>query len=557
MRPLSLRIPSLRTSTATLRRFINDFGEGELPAIAAAMLSRNIRHGHICLDLVRGPVHFDEPLPIFIWPKLETWEKAFAKNRAIGGPADGRPLVLDNAGRLYLRRYWEYEKALAEGILLRCDSQTPPNPRTGDLQELAIETALTRRFVVISGGPGTGKTTTVLKILERMVSQPGGENLRIALAAPTGKAAARLQETLLAGGGNGARQDRLPKSASTLHRLLGSRRNSVYFRHNAKNPLPVDLVVVDEASMVPLTMMAKLFAALPHRANVILLGDRDQLSSVEPGAVLGDIARAASEPGPLHGSLVVLDKNYRFGNESNIFALCNAVREGEIERALKILNSGERPDVISGRTPPPLQVAERLRQRVIAGYSAYLRAPDPAEALKEFKKFRVLCALRTGPYGVESLNRTIEKILREERLVSGAQNTYAGMPILITQNDYQLRLYNGDIGILLPDPANGSLLAWFIGEDGGIRRVPPARLPEYEPAFVMTVHKSQGSEFDNVLLILPDKESPVLTRELVYTGLTRARSRVEVWFQESVLRAAIARTIQRGSGLRDRLCGST
>ena len=552
--PTLLTHPEFADIDRHFARFINDFGEGELPAIAAAMLSRNIRHGHICLDLVKGPVHFDEPLPVFIWPKLETWEKAFTKNRAIGGPADGRPLVLDNAGRLYLRRYWEYEKALAEGILLRCDSKTPADPRTGDLQELAIETALARRFVVISGGPGTGKTTTVLKILERMVSQPGGENLRIALAAPTGKAAARLQETLLAGGGNGARQDRLPKSASTLHRLLGPRRNSVYFRHNAKNPLPVDLVVVDEASMVPLTMMAKLFAALPHRANVILLGDRDQLSSVEPGAVLGDIARAASEPGPLHGSLVVLDKNYRFGNESNIFALCNAVREGEIERALKILNSGERPDVISGRTPPPLQVTERLRQRVIAGYSAYLRAPDPAEALKEFKKFRVLCALRTGPYGVESLNRTIEKILREERLVSGAQNTYAGMPILITQNDYQLRLYNGDIGILLPDPANGSLLAWFIGEDGGIRRVPPARLPEYEPAFVMTVHKSQGSEFDNVLLILPDKESPVLTRELVYTGLTRARSRVEVWFQESVLRAAIARKIQRGSGLRDRLC---
>ena len=552
--PTLLTHPEFADIDRHFARFINDFGEGELPAIAAAMLSRNIRHGHICLDLVRGPVHFDEPLPVFIWPKLETWEKAFTKNRAIGDPADGRPLVLDNAGRLYLRRYWEYEKALAEAILLRCDSQTPANPRTGDLQELAIETALARRFVVISGGPGTGKTTTVLKILERMLSQPGGENLRIALAAPTGKAAARLQETLLAGGANGVRQDRLPKSASTLHRLLGSRRNSVYFRHNAKNPLPVDLVVVDEASMVPLTMMAKLFAALPHRANVILLGDRDQLSSVEPGAVLGDIARAASEPGPLQGSLVVLDKNYRFGNESNIFALCNAVREGEIERALKILNSGERPDVISGRTPPPLQVTERLRQRVIAGYSAYLRAPDPAEALKEFKKFRVLCALRTGPYGVESLNRAIEKILREEQLVTGAQNTYAGMPILITQNDYQLRLYNGDIGILLPDPANGSLLAWFIGEDGGIRRVPPARLPEYEPAFVMTVHKSQGSEFDNVLLILPDKESPVLTRELIYTGLTRARSRVEIWFQESVLRAAIARTIQRGSGLRDRLC---
>jgi exodeoxyribonuclease V alpha subunit len=552
--PSLLQHPEFADIDRHFAKFIDGFGEGELPAVGAAMLSRNIRHGHICLDLVRGPVHFSEPLPVFKWPKLETWKKAFAKNRAVGGPVDGRPLVLDDEGRLYLRRYWEYEKALAKGILLRCHGQAPVNPRTGDLQELAIQTALARRFVVISGGPGTGKTTTVLKILERMVGRPGGENLRIALAAPTGKAAARLQETLLAGGGHGAPEDHLPKSASTLHRLLGPRHNSVYFRHHAKNPLPVDLVVVDEASMVSLTMMAKLFAALPDRAHVILLGDRDQLSSVEPGAVLGDIAKAASEPGPLHGSLVVLDKNYRFGNESNIFALCNAVRDGQVDRALEILNSGGHPDVLAGRTPPSPQITERLRQGVIAGYSAYLRAPDPAQALNEFKKFRVLCALRAGPYGVESLNRAIEKILREEGLVSGEQKTYPGMPILVTQNDYQLRLYNGDIGILLPDRANGSLLAWFIGEDGGIRRIPPARLPEYEPAFVMTVHKSQGSEFDHVLLILPDKETPVLTRELVYTGLTRARRRVEVWFQESVLRAAIARKIERGSGLQDRLC---
>ncbi len=549
--PSLLAHPEFADIDRHFARFIDEFGEGELPAIAAAMLSRNMRHGHICLDLVKGPAHFDEPLPSFVWPKVATWEKAFAKNHTVGGPVDGRPLVLDNAGRLYLRRYWEYEKALAEGVLKRCDSKTPLSPPTGDLQELAIQTALARRFVVISGGPGTGKTTAVLKILERMVSQPGGENLRIGLAAPTGKAAARLQETLLAGGGE--RQDPLPKSASTLHRLLGARHNSVYFWHNAKNPLPVDLVVVDEASMVPLTMMAKLFAALPDKAHVILLGDRDQLSSVEPGAVLGDIAKAASEPGPLRGSLVVLTKNYRFGNESNIFALCNAVRDGQVDRALEILDSGEYPDLLAGRTPLPLQVPEQLRQKVIAGYSAYLRAPDPAEALKEFKKFRVLCALRSGPYGVKSLSRTIEKILREEGLVSGPQYAYPGMPILITQNEYQLRLYNGDIGILLPDPANSSLLAWFIGEDGSIRRVPPARLPGYEPAFVMTVHKSQGSEFDSVLLILPDKESPVLTRELVYTGLTRARSRLEVWFQESVLRAAIARQIQRGSGLQDRL----
>jgi exodeoxyribonuclease V alpha subunit len=536
-------------------RFIKDFGEGDLAPVAAALLSRNMRHGHICLDLNGAPANFgDPPLP-FAWPDLKAWQKAFAKNRAIGRPDQGRPLVLDGAGRLYLRRHWEYEKALAKEILMRCQDQTPISSGRGDRQDLAIETALARRFVVISGGPGTGKTTTVLKILERLVSAPGGEKLRIALAAPTGKAAARLQETLRSGVGNGLTQDRLPNSASTLHRLLGPRHNSVYFWHDAKNPLPVDLVVVDEASMVSLTMMAKLFDALPEKARVILLGDRDQLSSVEPGAVLGDIASAASEPGPLQGSLVVLKKNYRFGNRSNIFALSNAVRDGEVDRALDILNSVEHPDLSAGKTPPPPRIAEQLRPSVIAGYSAYLRMAEPTEALEQFKRFRVLCPFRIGPYGVESLNRTIEKILREERLIAGAQNAYRGMPILITQNDYPLRLYNGDIGILLPDPADSShLLAWFAGDDGELRRIPPARLPEHEPAFAMTVHKSQGSEFDTVLLILPDKESHLLTRELIYTGLTRARNRVEVWFQESVLRAALAHTIQRASGLRDRLC---
>ena len=556
--PVILAHPEFADIDRHFARFINGFSEGDLPAVAAAMLSRNMRHGHICLDLARGPALFEEALPAFAWPELKTWRKAFSKSCAVGTPDEGRPLVLDDAGRFYLRRYWEYEKILAEGILMRCDGQTPANPGTGDLQELAIETALARRFVIISGGPGTGKTTTVLRILERMVSERHGEKLRIVLAAPTGKAAARLQETLRGGAGNGSSvQDRLPKSASTLHRLLGSRHNSVYFRHNPKNPLPVDLVVVDEASMVPLTMMAKLFDALPKRTRLILLGDRDQLSSVEPGAVLGDIAQAASQAGPLHGSLIVLDKNYRFGNESHIFALSNAVRDGEVDHALEILNSGERPDLFAGTTPSPSQVAEQLRQRVVAGYSSFLRTPDPAEALKEFKKFRVLCALRVGPYGVESLNRTIQKILREQGLIGGTQKTYPGMPILITQNDHPLGLYNGDIGILLPDPADSSLLlAWFIGEDGGLRRISPARLPEHEPAFAMTVHKSQGSEFDNVLFLLPDKDSPLLTRELIYTGLTRARTRVEVWFQESVLRAAVSRKIDRGSGLRERLCGA-
>jgi exodeoxyribonuclease V alpha subunit len=472
------------------------------------------------------------------------------KNRAVGSPDDGRPLVLDQAGRLYLRRYWEYEKSLAHAILNRCDGAAIIDSKTDDLHQLAIETALARRFLVISGGPGTGKTTAVLKILERMVAQPGGEHLRIALAAPTGKAAARLEESLRSG--TSALQDRLPKSASTLHRLLGARPDTVSFRHNAKNPLPVDVMVVDEASMVSLTMMAKLLDALPEKARVILLGDSHQLASVEPGYVLGDIAGAASTPGsPLQGSLVGLQKNYRFGNRSTIFALSSAVRDGDAGRVFEILGGGDQPDLAVAQTPAVSQLMQELKPRIIAGYSAYLNESDPLEALKKFQQFRVLCALRSGPYGVENMNRKIEAILRAEGLLPDTQMAH-GLPILITRNDPGLRLFNGDIGILLPGEG-GALMAWFIDEEGGLRHFAPARLPDYEAAFAMTVHKSQGSEYNDVLLVLPPKPSPVCTRELVYTGLTRARDRVELWFREPVLRAAIATPVRRSSGLQERL----
>jgi len=533
-------------------KFIAGFGGGELPAIAAAALSRNIRAGHICLDLAEGPAQSGEAIPGLTWPGQDALARALKKNRATGGPDDGRPLVLDDAGRLYLRRYWEYEKSLAAAILARCAGNAPGPATTGDLQQLAIETALARRFVVISGGPGTGKTTTVLKILERMAGAPGGEHLRIALAAPTGKAAARMEESLLTG--DKAFHDRLPKSASTIHRLLGSRPGFSTFRHDARNPLPVDVVVVDEASMVPLTLMAKLFDALPDKARVILLGDRHQLASVEPGYVLSDIAEAAGDAGsPLHGSLVTLEKNYRFGNESGIFRLSGAVREGDAGQVLEILNGGDTAGLVVAKTPSAAHLAEKLRPRILEGFSPYLRAGDPADALKRFQQFRVLCALRSGPYGVVNLNRTIGEILQGAGLIDDAR-LYAGLPVLITQNDYELKLFNGDVGILFPDAAD-VLMAWFPDGEGGVRHVAPMRLPVWEPAFAMTVHKSQGSEYDNVLLILPDRGSPVVTRELVYTGLTRAREGVEVWFQEAALREAVTRQVKRSSGLRERLGG--
>ena len=501
-------------------KFIAAYGDGEVPALAAALLSRNLRQGHICLDL-RVPLQIDG----FPWPKLPAWRKALAANRAIGAPADDRPIVLDTTGRLYLRRYWEYETALAAQILDRCGGDPIRTKATG--QQLAIETALARQFTVISGGPGTGKTTTVLQIIEQLKAGPGGDKLRIALAAPTGKAATRLQAAAA-----------LP--ASTLHRLLGARGDSIQFRHNASNPLPLDVIVLDEASMVPLTMMAKLFDALPAAARVILLGDRDQLASVEPGAVLGDIAEAAAHAAsPLHDNLVVLSENFRFGNDSAIYGLCNAVREGNAASAFEILDSGAIP---TRPTPPAARLIEAMRDRLLAGYSTSLRAENPEEALRLFQQFRVLCALRSGPYGVENLNRRIAALLREEGL-DGA------LPVLITRNDYPLRLFNGDIGIIM----NGA--AHFPTENGAMREIPAARLPEHEPAFAMTVHKSQGSEFENVLLLLPDRQSPVLTRELVYTGLTRAREQVEIWYEKAALRSAITARTARNTGLADALTG--
>lgn len=531
-------------------KWVGGFGGAELPVIAAAALSRNLRLGHICLDLSAGPADFDGQEPGSAWPSRETWLAALEENRAIGGPGDARPLVLDPAGRLYLRRYWEYEKSLAAGIRERCDASAPVPSPAGDMQQVAVETALARRFVVISGGPGTGKTTTVLKILERMTGRPGGENLRIALAAPTGKAAARIEEALR--GGNEALNNRLPKSASTLHRLLGARPGSATLRHNARNPLPVDIVIVDEASMVPLTLMAKLLAALPARARVILLGDSHQLASVEPGHVLGDIAAAACTPGsPLEGSLVELKKNFRFGDRSAILELSTAIHGGDANRAFEILNSATSPGLSAGQTPAASGLARELKPRIIAGYSAYLKEGDPAGALEKFQQFRVLCALRSGPYGVEAINRRIEAILRAEGLIPDTP-TARGIPILVTRNDPDLQLFNGDTGILLPD-ASGAVAAWFSDGEGAMRHIALARLPDWEPAFAMTVHKSQGSEYNNVLLLLPPVPSPVCTRELVYTGITRARRSVEVWFREEALRAAIAGSVLRASGLRERL----
>jgi exodeoxyribonuclease V alpha subunit len=546
--------------------FIGQFGGDEtLVSRAAALLSRSIREGNICLSLNRRPARAtkSEEAELGEWPSTTKWRSALIKSKAVGAPEAQTPLVLDDSDRLYLRRYWNYQQQLAAALRAkaagnRADILDSPGTRSG-----AVEAAASNALTIISGGPGTGKTTMVLHLLARLLQQPGNERLRVALTAPTGKAAARLEETIRTGLERldcpAEVKTRMPGTASTIHRLLGFKGNSIYFRHDARNPLPLDLLVIDEASMVALPLLAKLFEALPERCRVVLLGDRDQLASVGPGAVLADMVDAALLPGsPLEHAVVTLEKNYRFGEESGVHYLCGAVRQGDAQEAIRILREKSHADLVSFEHNQPRPPAAKFTGAILAGFSALMAEKEPALALAQLKSFRVLAAVRQGRFGVEGLNRKIEEILAEAKLIpESASSDYAGKPILITQNDYQIDLYNGDVGVLLPDPAAkenpGELWAWFMGKENNLRRFAPARLPQHEAAYAMTVHKSQGSEFDRVLFILPDSDSPVLTRELIYTGLTRARSQVEVWWNESVFAQAVLRRAERNSGLRDAL----
>jgi len=591
--------------------FIEAQAGGERPALAlaAALVSRRRSGGHICLDIegIAGSVFPEKPvdgLNSVEVPSLEDWIKELKTSPVVGSPGEFRPLVLDAGHRLYLHRYWEYEQILASEILKRM-ADKPEELDNGalkqGLQELfptessgavnwqcvAAFAATRGKFCVISGGPGTGKTHTLVLILALLLELERSRKLRIAVTAPTGKAAARIQESIRnvkeALTCSEEIKAKLPERATTIHRLLGYIPDSAYFRHNADNRLPYDVIAVDEASMVDLALMAKLFQAVSPSARLILLGDKDQLASVEAGAVLGDICSAVAvdafsdlfrqdfekltgqrlptetTPGNssvLADSVVQLKKNYRFGTDSEIFRLSNAINEGRVEEGSGIIRdciNNSKSDLSCEALPHRADLKETLRERVLAGFSEYLKASDPIQALTALNRFRVLCALREGPFGVAGLNQLAAEILEEVGLIRTQSSWYARRPIMITRNDYNLKLFNGDIGVILHDRDSGEPRAFFPGPENTVRKFLPIRLPEHETAYAMTVHKSQGSEFDDVLLVLPDKENPVLTRELIYTGLTRARKSVRLLSNGDVLRAAIQSRVQRISGLREAL----
>jgi exodeoxyribonuclease V alpha subunit len=576
--------------------------------LASALASRAVQQGHVCLDLravAETPLSDSSANgPSLLCPDLSTWQRTLERSDVVGRPGQYRPLIMDDRSRLYLYRYWNYERSLADEIrtrvaasgrkfdpaqLTQAFSNVFPekDERAVNWQKVAVLMAALKGFCVISGGPGTGKTTLVSRIVA-LIRQLEGDGIeRFAMVAPTGKAAARLQETMKRIHGSTARPGGAADGAEgggmgaigTIHRLLGTIPNSPRFRHNRENPLPFGLVVVDEASMVDLPLMAKLVEAVGRDARLILLGDRDQLASVEAGAVLGDICGRSQRhgfseafcdlieaisgqriPGTYRAGpdgtgrdwVVHLEESYRFGPQCGIGALSRAVNGGESDAARQVVTSGRYGDLRWKDLPTPKRMMAQLRDRVLEEYGAYLKADDPLEAFAALSGFRILCALRQGPYGVAGLNGMAERILSDAGLISPSERWYRGRPVLIMGNDYNLDLFNGDTGVILPDPeAGGDLRAFFPSASGSIRRLHPARLPAHETVFAMTVHKSQGSEFDRILLILPDQTSPILTRELVYTGATRARKSLEIWGVQSVFLDSIHRQVERSSGLRD------
>ncbi|KAF1704631.1 exodeoxyribonuclease V subunit alpha [Pseudoxanthomonas kaohsiungensis] len=567
----------------------------DLVLAGAALASLAVAQGHAGFDPARPRALVEASLP---WPDADEWIAELQASRwvaapdaALAGSAADAPLVFerfdDGGSLLYLRRYREYERQLA-GRLRRIAAQPlPVGDRAAlapllaalfphanasadageDQQARAAETALHHPLLLVTGGPGTGKTTTITRLLVLLAAQAreaGRPAPRIALAAPTGRAAERMAgsvrgavQQLAAAGIERALCEALPATGTTLHRLLGAIPDSPRFRHDADHPLPFDVVVVDEASMIDLPLMAKLADAVADGARLVLLGDPDQLPSVEAGDVLAGILHAADAATPAFPAAHVhLVRGYRQDASLRLAPLAAAVRDGDAPAALSLLRGGDLAGVhFHENALDPLQAQ---REPLLAHWRALAQATDPAQALAEAGRMRLLTAVRDGPQGARTLNARIEALLAGTG-VAGARGRgpsgghFHGRLLLVTENSYRHGLFNGDIGVCLSDP-RGVPVAWFPGADPAHPRAfHPAALPAHESAFAMTVHKAQGSEFDTVWLLLPARPNRVLSRELVYTGLTRARRELHLAASASILEAALARHASRHSGLGWRL----
>jgi exodeoxyribonuclease V alpha subunit len=592
-----------------LRRLRPDSDDAVL--VGAALASRALAFGHGALPLAQAAALFVEIAPEReppSLPELAAWRSALdasiwvaRPDARASDPQGATPLVFDGE-RLYLRRYFDYERRLARALAARAEPDPAPLDAAwcearlatlfpalaqdpADVQAEAARRSLRRRLLLLSGGPGTGKTTTVARVLILKIEEALRRGLpppRIALAAPTGKAAARLVEALRetiatldpapAPAADVAAV--LPREARTLHRLLGLREDDPAPKHDADRPLPFDLVVVDEASMVDLPLMTKLLEAIAPDASLLLVGDPDQLPSVETGDVLAVLDAVASQGGMLADHRVALTRRWRQQAELEVGALADQVRHGEAGAALSALR-GATLRGVRWIEPGERPLAAPLREFALPALRAIAQAPDPREGLRRARALRVLTAVREGPHGSVALNTMLAQALRPAGTRPGA--LFHGALVIVTQNSYRHGLYNGDIGLAWRE-LDAGLRVWFERDDGddasrdadtigggdaaphdsrvGLRAWLPAALPAHEPAFALTVHKSQGSEFDAVVLVLPPAIggfARALSREGLYTGLTRARRELVLLADADALRLAIGRRAQRWSGLAQRL----
>lgn len=549
-----------------------DFNQDEcnLITLFAAKLSNQLIKQNTCINLNEFSPTYAFSIPLSVsFPDISQWHDCLMRSGLLDNEHSPFTLFED---LLYLTRYYRYERSIADFIThaslqplwfqqlatsqvdLVLNQLFEVKKDQLDKQRAAVENAITKRFSVISGGPGTGKTTTVVKLLLALLNLHQGQsehNLKIELVAPTGKAAQRLTESI---SGSSAKIplakqfiEHIPEQASTVHRLLKPR-GLTSFAHDKNNPLVLDVLVLDEASMVDISLMSKLLSALPEHAQVILLGDKQQLASVEAGNVLAEICR-----NPEHEFVAELTKSYRFNDNSDIGQLAGAIKLGNGQKAMSLLQQ-------SSEELTWLKASERhysqLIEQAIAHYTS-IRQRSAQETLEQhihqvfsqLSSFQILACVRQGDYGVDGLNQQIEKRLKHRLRQNFQTLHYDHRPIMISENAYHLGLYNGDIGIELIDPSSNQLYAYFLTGDGDIKQVHCQRLPQHQTVYAMTVHKSQGSEFEHAALVLPEAGTSLLTREIVYTGLTRAKRQFTLFATEQSIRSSISQQTSRESGL--------
>ncbi len=567
--------PTEIQAASTIARLQPDTPNDVLLAFALAM--RAPIWGHVCVDLMRAAeqIPVDDPTCELPWPDAAAWIELVRASPLVrpllAGEPKGlhrQPMAIDGS-RLYLDRFARYEQLVAEALRARAKSPMPApsselEPMLDDLfssdptdtQRAAAKIALTEKLAIIAGGPGTGKTRTVARMLIALLSlsAANGTETTVALAAPTGKAAARMTEAVQRElSGLDANSDATNKlvaiEATTIHRLLGPGGGN-RFAHDRLNPLPFDVVVVDETSMVSLPLMARLLDSLRPEARVILVGDPFQLASVEAGAVLGDLIDSSGLPDSvLRSHTVALDRVHRFSADSGIAALATAIRNGDDDAALRILRD---PDILDATLIDPADSASvsQLEDRAVRSAEAVIklaRAGDAAQSLHAATDFKVLSATKKGPLGVDWWSDRITQRCTDAIAPADQYNPwYVGRPIMVTQNDPVQKVFNGDIGVVV-DTAEVRSVAFPDHEN--IRSIPAVRLGAVQTWWAMTIHKSQGSEFPHIVVALPSVESPVVSRELLYTGVTRAKESVTIVATEAALRAGINKRVVRTSGL--------